>query len=729
MNINELTFQHEGPWFLIVLFIVLVVAAGFYYYRKTEPAVSPFRRILLGICRGSALIILLMLILEPVLGIGWESLVPPRAVILIDESASMRITDRRGTRSDLVDSLLNGADFRAFAAKFDNDVYAFGTDVRELMPEDTLLWNRQGSDIASAIRAVTEREENRYDIVCLISDGAYNVGEEPSAMARDIRVPIYTIAIGDSAGQNDISIHSVDAPEEAYSGQPVSIEVSVRVQGNVGGRATARLRQEDRIVETRTVELPGQGRETSIKFEFTPAQAGMQEYSVSIAPIPGEITEDNNYRNFFIKVLKSKSKILLVGGRPSPDYAFIFRALSSIPNFEVQSIVEQAPGSTYPESPRLAGSDIDLVALVDFPTERTLGTLRSNIESLLGERPIPVFIITGKTIAATAASFYASLIGTERTRLWNGEQQFFVRFAPGGEEHPAFQNDPSLQIIKSVWVNLPPLSSDGNFLSGWPSERPLLIIDGGRSGFGDNFDARTVAGSGRFGNRKFFVVNGFGAWRWDFYPQRSDSNQEFYAKLIENVILWLSGGEDQQYVIVRPEKEIYESGDKITFRANVSDERFQPVDNAGIRVILWDSSHTRETRHPERELTLQPRGRGAYEGSLDMLDPGSYAYRGIVSINGVDAGEDSGNLFVSDFSMEMMNPQRNSEVLMKLAGATGGKYYRDIHDASLSLDVPNTLKRTFGDRRWEFISSAWLMGILVLVLSVEWFLRKKWGLL
>ena len=57
--------------------------------------------------------------------------------------------------------------------------------------------------------------------------------------------------------------------------------------------------------------------------------------------IQGELTEKNNERSFFIKILKSKLRVLLLAGAPSPDVSAIRQALTEDDHFTIQAFVQK----------------------------------------------------------------------------------------------------------------------------------------------------------------------------------------------------------------------------------------------------------------------------------------------------------------------------------------------------------------------------------------------------
>jgi hypothetical protein len=99
------------------------------------------------------------------------------------------------------------------------------------------------------------------------------------------------------------------------------------------------------------------------------------------------------------------------------------------------------------------------------------------------------------------------------------------------------------------------------------------------------------------------------------------------------------------------------------------------------------------------------------------------AYEGATQI-------DSSSLDVQVLSdpHEQQNPLPDREFLARLAGATGGREFTDagaLADALKGLSVPGGPETV---RRTPLWSRGWLLGALIGLLAVEWFVRRWLGL-
>jgi hypothetical protein len=180
----HLTLAHSA-W-LYLLTALLAAAFAFAVYRYTLPPVSRVRRTVLWILRGVALVLLVLLLFEPLLTYFRGRARPPVVALLVDRSASMAVSGRAEDRARTLKSLLTNPALSALTRHSQVRAFVFADSAAEA-PFDS-LWtvplNGVGSDVAGAwTRAQKALAAENLAAVVLISDGAYNLGENPVRVA------------------------------------------------------------------------------------------------------------------------------------------------------------------------------------------------------------------------------------------------------------------------------------------------------------------------------------------------------------------------------------------------------------------------------------------------------------------------------------------------------------------------------------------------------------------
>jgi hypothetical protein len=195
-----------------VLLVVLAAGLSFLFYRVTLPQVTRTRRIILGVLRGTALALVLLMLLEPVLRTSFDITHPPVVAILADRSASMTIVDRTGDRAEGTRKLLREIVPRAIPSGVETLSYTFGATLRgPLEKQLDSLWD-EVTDIAGAFLGLAhERERANIRAVIMVSDGMYTKGENPVYSALALDVPVIAVGVGDTAQQKDVLVSRVTA--------------------------------------------------------------------------------------------------------------------------------------------------------------------------------------------------------------------------------------------------------------------------------------------------------------------------------------------------------------------------------------------------------------------------------------------------------------------------------------------------------------------------------------
>jgi hypothetical protein len=180
-------------------------------------------------------------------------------------------------------------------------------------------------------------------------------------------------------------------------------------------------------------------------------------------------------------------------------------------------------------------------------------------------------------------------------------------------------------------------------------------------------------------------------------------------------------------LVVKPLAPLYGQGEPLAFQAQVYDVQQRPVDDAQVRVIV-------QQRNQAMEGLLTSVGNGRYEGTLQGIgEEGVFAYRATAGHDGRVLGADSGTVRVGGTHVEFLTTQSNTSLLRTIAARTGGAYLNPKEFSRLPDELarqgfftPRTVKDgiEIQARSWPY-----LIGLIVLLLAIEWFIRKRSGML
>lgn len=725
MQIN-LSFAYNA-WWLIAAALLL---AGFtvWIYRYTTPRVSAWLRKTLLVLRFLGIVFILALIFEPVLWISWRLVEKPVLAVLIDTSASMQLRDGETTRSEKLLTVLRQPWFEKLEERFTVFPILFSAKPEPAEPLliDSLRFQGDGTDFQRAFDFAQEKLADRnFAAIVLLSDGSHNLGTDPTLVVGKLPVPIFAVPFGSEQPDNDLWIADVMTNEVAFAGTKVPVEVAVRSTGFAGQTAQVSLRQDGRNLATETVVLPADLAEQRLQLTFVPEDTGIQKFELAITELPNEVTVRNNRRSFYLKVLKNKLKIALVAGAPTPEVTFLRQALSSDAHLSVTVTVAVSPstlaGDPLPDS--ITAGRLDCVLALQMPQNRNI-QLDRWLHSTVTVKKRPLLFLSGLPERSADLMRYQSmlpLIGNPRVEE---EREAFAEPTPQGLLNPILRVHESPNEARTVFENLPPIYANLRSLRLMPAAQVLLT---GKS------TLRRADGSTSEVVEPLLVVMrrpdlntltlfAGGLWRWHLMMQRTQPGNQFYERLMLNAVRWLVTAGDARRFRVTTSKEVYRATEEVLFSAQAYFEDFTPRDHLAITVRV-------QTGRDEQEFVLHGKGRGRYEGRLSPLAPGDYTYTAVAKDGDTPVAREQGRFTVQALRLEFLQTEANHALLRQLALRSGGAVL-PADSLSQWADTLSFASRTLQQERSIQLWNRWPLAIvIVLLLSAEWYLRKREGML
>jgi len=714
-----MTLTFGGSLLLLGALLLLAVGLAILLYRTTLPPLPPRRRILLSSLRALALSLLLLAVFEPVLRLVRTDAVSPAVAVLVDVSQSMTIHagDRSRKLHDLLrDPTLVPGGVRAEYLPFDGKL----AKPLETLP-DSMPLTGELTDIAGAFAGLKNLlQEGNIQSVLLLSDGNYTSGRNPLYDAEALGVPVYTVGVGDTAEQKDLLIESVRTNAVAYAGTRVPVDVTVKSSGYGGENVEVTLRDGATVVDRRVLTLAAGTNEYPVRLTAEPTEEGTARFTATVSRLPGELTERNNAHLFYIKVLRSKLHILLFAGSAAPDVAALRQAAAEDERMTVSAFVQEASGLFYGGPPaRTVLDSADCLIFSGFPSAATDDATVKQLADLFDRQRKPLFFINGKGTDYAKLRAFESLLPFTWATLAQGETYVAPLISDGARNHPLVTLGGA--VAPDAWQHLPPIYRTQTTFRARPEAEVLATMSIQNVPIAEPLvAARSVA------RQKSFAITGYGIWRWRLSAQGTPGLDRFLPLLTSNVIRWLTTSEENKNVRVAPVKELFTTAEAAEFEAQVYDDQFRPVDRAGVTVEL---THLKE----RFQLELNPVGSGRYEGSLDGLGEGEYAFAGKAVADGRTLGEDKGRFSVGQVNAEFIETKVNRSLLEQIAYRTGGRYYDAGGAGAAGADMAREVK--FAEK--EHVQSAeielwhWptLSAVILLLFALEWFLRKRAGML
>jgi hypothetical protein len=213
-------------------------------------------------------------------------------------------------------------------------------------------------------------------------------------------------------------------------------------------------------------------------------------------------------------------------------------------------------------------------------------------------------------------------------------------------------------------------------------------------------------------------------WHWQLEGQ-GDVHRRFWRQLV----LWLAKKDETagEQVWVKLDQRRYQQGSRVDFTLGAHDGEGDPRPTATFAVQVERPDGTIEAVRPS------PRA-GAWAGSIDDTSmPGDYRITVTARDGGETVGTATARFSVSDQDVELDQPAAEPTLLASLAALTA-----EAGGASLAPEeLPDLLDRLkakaqeFEEQIVETITlwDRWPpLVVFVGLLSTEWYLRKRWGL-
>ena len=320
--------------------------------------------------------------LSPFIRTKSKEQIEPKVVIVHDNSQSLNTSWTAEGKENYL-AQLNDLK-QSFAGEYQTEQYTFGN---ELKIGDTLSFDDKKTNMADALEQLSGLYFNQnVGAVILASDGIFNEGMSPYYTSFDF--PIYSIALGDTTSKKDVRIANVRHNRIAYLGDKVQVQIDVEAINCIGDEATVKLfrigKNSSSILASKTIRFDEQYEELMIEELVQANSVGVQHYRVTVSELGNETTTRNNVRDFYIDVLDSRQKVLIIADAPHPDISAIKNVVESNKNFELQI--------AYAKDFNKRISDYNLIILHSLPSKTNLA---SNIFSRIKTEQVPTWFIAG----------------------------------------------------------------------------------------------------------------------------------------------------------------------------------------------------------------------------------------------------------------------------------------------------------------------------------------------
>lgn len=697
--INEITFQYPSWYIILCLALGLIYAFALYYKDLKFEDAPKWSKWLMGILRFLSVAGISILLLSPLVKSLSEDVKQPIVVIAEDNSQSIVANlseEEIDNKKEEINTIAAG-----LAEKYEVKRLVIGDQIRNSALDS---FTSKVTNLSESIQFIYDNfGDQNLGAVILSSDGIYNEGKNPLYSNVNLTAPLYVVAQGDTTIRKDVLIKNVFNNKIAYLGDKFSIQIDISAKNSTGNSTAVTVAKVEGGTSKRLKSEPiriDKGNYFTTKEVILDANTvGLNKYRIAIAPIDGEVTNTNNYKDIFIEVLDARQKILLLAHAPHPDLSALKSLITTNKNYEVDI--------HFPEDRDLNMSKYDLVVMHNLPSDKF--SMEVELANMNKRRTPRLFIVGAQTqlnglnnvqenvkIAGNSTSLediQADVVTTFNSFTTNQEisgklKTFPPLVAPFGQyTSPSGANVLLKQNIKKI-----------------PTDYPLLSFKD-KDGF------------------KTGVWVGEGIWKWRLFDYLQYNNYDVVTELVNKSVQYLSTKEDKRKFRVSTAKNLYKENEQISFDAQLYNDNYEMVNDPDVFLTIINQDRK------EFKYTYS-RSNNFYTLNIGMLPAGNYSFIASTNYSG-EAMEQKGSFSVQNIQLELYDLTARHNLLRALSEKYGGELLIAGSGSGITEKIlSNTKIKPVVYQSTEtksVINFKWLFGLLLLLLSLEWFLRRYMG--
>lgn len=598
-------------------------------------------------------------------------------------------------------SIVSGKDSSELKTTFLKNINQLNSSLSEKYNVQTLLFGNKVSqnnvpdysdketDISQLLNEIDNNYANQnIGALVISSDGIVNKGINPIALTEKFKFPVYTIALGDTTLKKDLLLQKVNHNQVVYLQNKFPVEVIVQSLKFNGKEAVVTISKDGIKKASQIIKISNDNFIQTLNFVLEAEKPGVQKYNVSVTPLNEETNTNNNSQNFVVDVIDTREKILILAAAPHPDVAAIKESIESGQSYEVETAYADFNKPLKPYS-------LVIFHNISLTNNRLAIELANNKQPFLIIVPKPTDNLPGLKISISNSKLNETeAVLNKNFSLFNlsDELKKFIKDLPavncyfGNYSTSASANSLLYQKIGFV-----------------ETENPLIL-----------FNENSGLKSG--------IVIGDGIWRWKLRDYADHNNHNLFNELILKTIQYLSVKADKSFFRLITKKIITEN-DPIEFNAEVYNQSYQLITDPDVTIVLTDENNK------QYNYTMSKTS-GTYFLEAGLFPPGEYKYKSTIKVNNQIFSQ-SGSITVKAIVAEKINTVANHTLLFQLAQNTGGKMFtkNELDPLEKELMTNELIKPiTYTQKQLnDLIDLKWIFFLILTLLSLEWFLRKRSG--
>ncbi len=550
-------------------------------------------------------------------------------------------------------------------------------------------------------------------------------------------VALICVPFGESRDQSqvrDVAVQNLPDQYTVFVSNELAVRAMLQIRGYAGRRIPVELLVTDPAGNVETIgptsaSVEGQDEQVAVDFNYMPRKAGQYRLRLRVPPQIGEQVTENNELSSFVTVLDGGLRVLLVAGNLGwQETKFIRRSLDESPDIQLDVWLDTRNNKSEPlELPSGLEQDYDVIILSDIDAEAlgdqnglTIATAVGNGKGLMMLGGLQSFGPGGYARSPLQPVIPVVMERLERQApdepiRTDVHLQGELKMIPTRDQFVTRLTAPLAN--KALWSQLPSLQGANRFRGLKPGADVLLETQAGQP----------LLVRSQFGAGRVLAFAGDSTYRW--YRR---GLQAEHKRFWRQAVLWLAKKDETQQdeVWLTMRQRRFQPGARAAFTVGARDTSGEPVDDALIEVRLLGPDGLDEP------LSVS-RGTDDWTGKTNRLAAGEYQLIATATRGNVRLGEARGSFQVRDLDLELSDPAANPrqmEALAEITADVGGAFLASEQLAGELAALNEKLldAQIEVESKWQLtdtnLDASALFGTLFTLLVLEWFLRKRWGL-
>jgi hypothetical protein len=683
-------------WLVLPLVALAVFVVWMLYYRNQQDSVlSKPLRMLLSISRALVLVIVGLLIISPWIRTTVSRQKKPSFIVARDNSVSIPPANNKD--SFVVNQLeLRSGIIKSISNRFQVKEVLFGSKVLDGYDCDYTDPLTDPGELFDYLQLYAKNHD--LGGVLLTTDGVSTRGETFLQAANNFPYPLIILGSGDSTRFPDVRIQDVVSNEWVRKNNNFPVRVYYNLGDYKGHAAKIQITGPTGIIDEKTVETANRNSPYE-EFVLKSSSQGVMRLSARIVPDTPDKNQDNNFKDFTVKIIEQQGEILCLYQSAHPDINAFMQALRDANSLNIS--VYKA--SEFPKSDK----NYDLVILHGLPSmENPLQEFLSN----LAENQVPILYVIGNRTDPV---------------LFNRQNHGMV--LDNKRRNPEAAKG-TLNASFSLFLQQPDFAGH---LNSWPPlslNFEVFMLDPGSHIFmkqkimSIEMEEPLVAYTNNRGIKYGFVC-GEGIWLWRMHEFLEHGNYDYFDEWLSKSIQYLMTDEKKErFRVVTPE-ELY-AFSTVRINAYLLNKSLEAINNPDVLFSLTDSVG---------QVNEYQMGKvnSYYELNISGFAPGTYRYTARTKF-GEEEFSKEGSITLLVRPIEQTSPVADFGSLNLVATNSDGRFFSPGQKKEL-LSYLDDLKISEVKVRKEFkwydlINFKWLLPLLVALLAMEWFLRRWFGI-